>query len=65
MGDFAAEVSAGWPIFVDLNCIQGILMLCWLSVTPMKFVSGDYDKFTLGNTEKAVFGRDFNRSKNH
>jgi hypothetical protein len=51
------------PIFVDIYWVQRIFVCCeWLG-TAVPFVACIYGKFALSNTEKAVFGRDFNRSE--
>ena len=63
MGDFGAEKTAKRAILVDLGCVRRILMLCKLPVAAIPIIAGAYGKFSLGNTEKAVFRCDFSWSK--
>ncbi len=63
IGDFGAEKTTKQAILVDLVYIQRILVLCELPVTSVPIIAGAYGKFSLGNTEKAVFRRDLSWSK--
>ena len=61
--DFGAEKTAERLIFVDLDYVRRILILCELPVTAVPIIAGAYGEFSLGNTEKAVFRCDLSRSK--
>lgn len=63
MGDFGAEKTAERLIFIDLDYIRRILMCCELPVAAIPIIAGVYVKFSLSNTEKAVFRCDFSWSK--
>ena len=63
MGDFGAEKTAERLIFIDLDYIRRILMCCELPVAAIPIIAGVYGKFSLSNTEKAVFRCDFSWSK--